>query len=216
VRDLQLIEQLGPVGEAVLGRDGLRRVAGHGHRSLRRRGLQQDGQLDRREVLHLVDHEVLVGERRRSFSARERAALELVDAQQERVVLGVEGEALAVVLEPTARPQAVARDTPAVMSSSCLGENSPGVPSSRSALRSVSMLAHSLTTSRVRSRSARPILQRHARRGTSDAARAHCASTSRARPQCPRLVPRRQRRPGHLGGQPLAAPGRQRHRRLSR
>ena len=96
VRDAEEIEQLGPAREAVLGRDRLRGVARQRDGALRGRRVEQHRQLQRREVLHLVDHQVLVGEH--ALAARpapEAAALALVDAQQQRVVLGVERELLA-------------------------------------------------------------------------------------------------------------------------
>ena len=110
----------------MLGRDGLGGVAGQGDRALRGGGLQQDRQLDRGEVLHLVDHEVLVGQRP-ALGARERAALELVDAQQQGVVLDVERVGLVVLVGGAAgaQPLALARTSGAARRAG-RRENRPG------------------------------------------------------------------------------------------
>ena len=151
----------------MLGRDGLRRVARERHRALLAGRVEQHGQLERREVLHLVDHEVLV--RERPLGALQRAALELVDAQQERVVLGVEGEALAVVLELAARAQAIARDAPAVhVVELAVGEDAGRVLREAGAQRLAigeqrGPLARDVA--RARAQRAAHVLERRARRG---------------------------------------------------
>src|SRR2546422_250173 len=70
-------------------------------------------QLDGGEVLHLVDHQVLDGER--PLRAGQLPALQLEDAQQERVVLGIEGVDLGVLAGVAApRAQPIALGAPAM------------------------------------------------------------------------------------------------------
>jgi hypothetical protein len=112
VRDLEEVEQLGPVREPVFGRDRLCGVARQRDRTLGRRRVQQHRQLERREVLDLVDHEVFVGEHALG-AVGQPSALALVDSQQQRLVFGVQREHVAVFGRP-AGAQAIARHTPAV------------------------------------------------------------------------------------------------------
>ncbi len=47
VRDAEIVEERGPVREAVLGRDGLRGVARERHRALLARRVEEHGELER-------------------------------------------------------------------------------------------------------------------------------------------------------------------------
>jgi hypothetical protein len=62
VRDARKSSRLGPAGEAVLGRDRWAVSPASVTDRCATGRVQQHRQLQRREVLHLVDHQVLVGE----------------------------------------------------------------------------------------------------------------------------------------------------------
>ena len=90
-----LLEQLFPSREVVVEHQALRGVAGDGHRALRRiavgsaHGLDEHLDLERGAILRLVDRDVLV-EQLLAFGRVQAAALELHEAEQDRIVLVVE------------------------------------------------------------------------------------------------------------------------------
>ena len=113
VRYAKVVEHVGPSRKAVLGRDRLRGVAGQRDAPLGRGGLEQDGELDRGEVLHLVHHQVLVDDG--PLLIGQRPPLQLVKAQEQGIVLRVEGDSMidAGILEGdyvVVRPADDARD----------------------------------------------------------------------------------------------------------
>src|SRR5262249_61006211 len=85
----ELREQLAPRAEASRLGDELLRVAGERERAVLVEAAEQHAQLERRELLHLVDRDVPVGQRA-ALGAAERADAVLEGGQQERMYIGVE------------------------------------------------------------------------------------------------------------------------------
>ena len=214
---LEEVEQLGPVREAVLGRDRLGGVARQRDRALRAtsRRAAPPARAARSPAPRRPS-----GARRRAtpFAAVGKPpALALVDAQQQRVVLGVERERLVVVAR---RRPAVRRrsrvDAPAVDVVELAGREQPRARGARSpspsASRSVSSAAHSPThVARARAQRAPGVLERVARRGVQRCRRAPTArARSRARRParwcCPR-TPARRRASALPASSAAAAPG---------
>ncbi len=95
VIEAELIEHGVPVGEAVVEQHALLHVAGKRDASCLARGAEHDRELERAQILRLVDQDVLVNDGLTGGSAARQVTAEgLVQEQDECVVFDVEPSAL--------------------------------------------------------------------------------------------------------------------------
>src|SRR5690606_38410643 len=119
VLEPQLAEHRLPVGEAVVHVEPLGGVSCEGDAAAAAQGVDDDRELDRAQILGLVDEYVLVDERLLGvLSAAQHAAGALQETQQQGVVLPIEGGALFQVLSVDAFVEAELPGTVPVVSAS--------------------------------------------------------------------------------------------------